>query len=388
MARVLDYAWGRPSIASMKAAGAVAVSRYLSYGSSGKVLTRAEADGLRGAGIDVVSNWEWYGDWVHDYSGGFARGVLHAAEAARQHVACGGPPSRPIYFSTDFSPASLARTAAAGGDGVRLHELTRMHPDHPAWDALTELDRDVATATIEANTSPRAGQLATIADYYRGVASVIGLARTGAYGGYATIKYLFDAGVIRWGWQTYAWSAGQWDPRAQVRQIHNGVLVGGVDCDLDESMVADFGQWGAAADVVVGGTMQEFERTSTMADRWGAGAVRMLDTVDILFRDGTSQPVANILKTTLAGQSASLAAIAADVAGVKAALVVAQTAVTALAQAITAGGGNVDTVAILARIDSAGAAESAVVAALQAQITELTAKLGRAARAGADELAP
>ncbi len=197
-----DYAWGRPSIAAMQAAGWTFVSRYLSYDTS-KNLTPDEARTLQAGGIDIVSNWENYGDWSHDYSGGYNTGRIHAQEADRQHRACGGPPNRPIYFSTDFDPT-------------------------PA-------------------------QLPTIADYYRGAASVIGPARVGAYGGYHTIRYLFDAGVIRWGWQTYAWSYFQdtqtsvsylhWDPRAQVRQVRNGVLIGGVDCDLDTALVDDIGQW-------------------------------------------------------------------------------------------------------------------------------------------------
>jgi hypothetical protein len=190
----------------MHAAGAVAACRYLCRvdpTTAGKQLTRAEADRLRAGGIDVVSNWEQHGSW-EEYSGGQAVGRTHAYEAAQMHADCGGPAGRPIFFSTDWN----------------------------------------ATST----------QLPAVAEYYRGVASVIGLARTGAYGGYPTIRYLLDQGVITWAWQTYAWSSfrddptGQiylhWDPRAQLRQIRNGVLVGGGDCDIDESVAADFGQWG------------------------------------------------------------------------------------------------------------------------------------------------
>jgi hypothetical protein len=207
MSTVIDYAWGRPSIAALKAHGAVAVCRYLAYpqlSTQGKLLTRDEATGLAAAGIAIVSNWEHAGSWTAEYSGGYATGLRHATEAARQHAACGGPPDRPIYFSADFDPTDA--------------------------------------------------QLPTIAHYYQGVADVIGLARTGAYGGYRTVKYLLDRGVIRWAWQTYAWSKFRdspdqasylhWDPRAQLRQIKNEVYIDGVSCDLNESMTADFGQWG------------------------------------------------------------------------------------------------------------------------------------------------
>jgi hypothetical protein len=187
------------NITALRAAGITFVSRYLSYSTNprGKNLTTTEVGWLRRHGISIVSNWEWYGDWLHDYSGGFGRGQEHAETAAAQHLGLGGPPTRPIYFSTDFDPT--------------------------------------------------AAQMPTVADYYRGVASVIGLARTGAYGGYRTIKYLFDHGVIRWGWQTYAWSGGQWDPRAQVRQTRNSVALAGLDVDLDTAMVDDFGQWDYSA---------------------------------------------------------------------------------------------------------------------------------------------
>ena len=77
--------------------------------------------------------------------------------------------------------------------------------------------------------------------YFDGVASVIGRSRTGAYGGYHVIKELFDNGKITWGWQTYAWSNGLWDKRAQLRQVLNGIDGGDVDKDL--GVAADFGQW-------------------------------------------------------------------------------------------------------------------------------------------------
>lgn len=195
-----DYAWGRPSISAFNAGGYTFACRYLSTTSSaaGKNLSREEAQYLQAAGIDIVSNWENSGSWA-EYSQGAATGRAHAFEAARQHTACGGPAGRPIYFSADFSPTTA--------------------------------------------------QMATVAAYYRGVASAIGLDRTGAYGGYPAIKYLFDAGVIRWGWQTYAWSSGRWDNRAQIRQTQNGVSIGGVDSDVDYAMVDDFGQWSKVGDI-------------------------------------------------------------------------------------------------------------------------------------------
>ena len=186
----LDFAWSRPSVADILAGGYSFVCRYLSYDTTGKNLTKAEADSYRAAGIDVCSNWEYA---TGAPLNGHAQGVSDATEGQRQHLACGGDPAAPIYFSVDF---------------------------------------DVSQA-----------QQPVVNDYLRGCASVLGLARVGAYGGYWVIKRCFDASVITYGWQTYAWSAGQWDPRAHVRQVLNGINVGGADCDRNEAQKDYFGQW-------------------------------------------------------------------------------------------------------------------------------------------------
>jgi Domain of unknown function (DUF1906) len=186
----VDYAWARPSPASIKADGYGFVARYLSYDTTGKNLSAGEAAALEAAGLDVVSNWEW---GAQDALQGYDLGVQEAKAAESQALADGMPGGRPIYFSIDFDAQPSQQSA------------------------------------IDA--------------YYDGVASVLGRDRTGAYGGYGVISRLFDAGKITWAWQTYAWSAGQWDPRAQVRQIENGIGPNG-EMDKDQSVVADFGQWG------------------------------------------------------------------------------------------------------------------------------------------------
>ncbi|WP_239124423.1 glycoside hydrolase domain-containing protein [Rhizocola hellebori] len=195
----LDYSWSRPSPSAIVAAGYTFVSRYLSRDNTGKNLTKAEADSLIAAGIDVVCNWEFDLDAPLR---GYAEGATNAQEAQQQALACGMPPGRPIYFSVDFD----------------------------------------ATAS----------QQPVIDAYFDGVASVIGRSRTGAYGGYYLIKRLFDNGKINWGWQTYAWSSGLWDSRAQVRQVLNGIFVGGQECDKNEAWAADFGQWGRRGVVTSG----------------------------------------------------------------------------------------------------------------------------------------
>jgi hypothetical protein len=187
----IDYAWARPRPSVIKSSGYNFACRYLSYNTTGKNLTASEAQALIAAGVSIVSNWEYS---TSDALGGFNKGVTIATEAQRQALACGAPADRPIYFSVDFDATEA--------------------------------------------------QQATINAYYDGIASVIGRGRTGAYGGYYVIKRLFDAGKITWGWQTYAWSGGNWDSRAQLRQVKNGITVDGGDCDKDEAWAADYGQWG------------------------------------------------------------------------------------------------------------------------------------------------
>jgi hypothetical protein len=185
----VDYSWARPSPSSLHAQGYTFVARYLSYDTTGKNLSHAEADALIQAGLDIVSDWE---EGATDALSGYALGAQEAHSAEQQALADGAPADRPIFFSVDFDATPGDQTA--------------------------------------------------IDSYFDGVASVLGVARTGAYGGYYVIKRLFDAGKIKWGWQTYAWSGGQWDSRAQLRQTQNGIAGG--QFDLDEAVADDFGQWG------------------------------------------------------------------------------------------------------------------------------------------------
>ncbi|MBX7550175.1 peptidoglycan-binding protein [Streptomyces sp. tea 10] len=193
----IDYSDASLTAGSVAAAGYGFVCRYLSWLPNSKVLTLSEAQALTAAGLGIVSNWESDGlqSWQSSVpSDPYSQGAGHATEAQRQALANGMPSSRPIYFSVDF---------------------------------------DLQPSMYSALNS-----------YFDGVASVIGRSRTGAYGGYHVIRELFDSGKIAWGWQTYAWSGGNWDSRAQLRQVQNDITVAGHDADLDQAMAADFGQWG------------------------------------------------------------------------------------------------------------------------------------------------
>lgn len=186
-----DYAFTHPSPAALKAAGITFVCRYLSTDPA-KDINATELAALHEAGISVVLNWETTADFT---LGGASRGMVDARSARAQANALGAPGSIPIYYSADFDVTS--------------------------------------------------SQIATVLDYLHGAADAEGSkSLVGVYGGYAVVKAAIDAGFL--GWQTYAWSGGQWDPRAVIRQTHNGQDIGGVSIDLDEAVAAEFGQWAPA----------------------------------------------------------------------------------------------------------------------------------------------
>ncbi|WP_433234005.1 glycoside hydrolase domain-containing protein [Actinomadura nitritigenes] len=190
----IDYAWGRPGVAALQAAGATFVCRYLSHDTTGKNLSAAEARELSAAGIWIVVVWEGTASRA---LAGKAAGAADARDAEAQARACGMPAGRPIYFAVDF----------------------------------------------DANSS----QQDEIHAYLDGAASVLGRGRVGLYAGYGPVKRAFDAGKIAFGWQTYAWSGGRWDSRAQLQQYSNDHRVGGVGCDYDRAMTTDYGQWRVGA---------------------------------------------------------------------------------------------------------------------------------------------
>lgn len=207
-----DFSSSRPSPAAIKAAGGAFVSRYLSYQPNLKIATKSELLSYISAGIDVFLNWEYTA--THALGGGGA-GAADGAEAVRQAQALGYPKGATIYFSID-------------------------------WDATPE-------------------QQLVINSYIHAAALRVHPAgyRMGAYAGYHVIRRLFDAGMIDDGWQAYAWSRFKsgvtvgpqavlvrlfdghdywFDKRASLRQIQNGLFIGGQSVDKDQ-LVGPYHSW-------------------------------------------------------------------------------------------------------------------------------------------------
>lgn len=235
MARdVIDFSFSRVrNIAEMKAAGIKGVMRYVSPNPP-KNLEAWEIKEFRENGIDICVNYEWYAERPRE---GYAAGVEDARIALNLCNQLGYPGV--VYAAIDFDA--------------------------------------------------RESEQPTINEYMRGYISVLGDRGKAAYGGYYVIKRLFDAGIINYGWQTYAWSGGQWDPRAQLRQVLNGQQLAGATIDYNESM-SDYGQWKADNSVQVTPTPvpqgpslpNDTDYTVVRGDTLGAIASRWGTSVDAI----------------------------------------------------------------------------------------------------------
>lgn len=201
----VDYSDGRPGGKALAAAGMKFAARYLSHNED-KNLNATEAADLAAHDVSCVVVWETTASRA---GAGRVAGITDAKEAQAQAVACGMPPGRPIFFAVD-------------------------------WDA-----------------SP-----SVVVPYFQGVASVLGVARTGVYGGYKVVDYLLDHKLVTWAWQTVAWSGGRWDPRAVIRQYASTIRINGVVCDHDTAYAADYGQW------TPGRTPNQQEEDVQLTDRY------------------------------------------------------------------------------------------------------------------------
>ncbi|MEO6795265.1 MAG: DUF1906 domain-containing protein [Mycobacterium sp.] len=216
--QLIDFADRLVSPEQIRAAGFDGALVYVSELRPGatfdfKPVTHDYADGLRAAGLQVVSCYQFgKPGWTtspSDFTRGYDGGAADAQTALRLHTAAGGPESAPIFFSVDENI------------------------DSRAWNVLA-------------------------LRWFRGINSVLGVARTGIYGGARQCTWAITDGVIghstspgyRWAWQTRAWSGGEREPAAVLFQreivtaADPGFVIDGVHVDVNDVLAADFGQWG------------------------------------------------------------------------------------------------------------------------------------------------
>ena len=163
------------------------VCRYLS-GVAWKDITLDELHAWNSHGVAVVFVWEL---GATDPEQGYGRGVWDAQRASAQLRTLGVSDLQPIYFAVD--------------------EDTTFGPN--------------------------------LTGYFTGISDTLGHSRVGVYGSYAVVGGAFDSGLVSYGWQTYAWSGGRWDRRAQLQQYSNGQTLGSLTVDLDRATSPDYAGW-------------------------------------------------------------------------------------------------------------------------------------------------
>lgn len=211
-----DYSWGRPSGASIKAAGRDFVVRYLfNDGQGGKGLDQSEINDLQANGIQIALVYEEFAKSFYGYSAGVTQ--AQRAQAALDKLSL--DKTTPIYFACD-------------------------------WDT-TEADQ------------------AQINEALKGAASVIGLQRVGIYGSYYVMERVASAGLASYYWQTYAWSGGQVSSHNHLYQYKNGQTVGGASVDFTRALKDPFGQTGVGTPS--GTKSNEQIATEVIAGLWGNG---------------------------------------------------------------------------------------------------------------------
>lgn len=195
----VDYSFDRPNIPTLAHRGKYFAGRYFGAGTADKHATLAECTFLAANAM-----------WTFAICEGIELAALQGSAVGRAHArladigarSAGMPPNRPIYFAVDFD--------------AQPHEMGR------------------------------------VASYFDGAASVLGVNRVGAYAGIRQLDWLVSNGHARWGFQTYAWSHGDWSAHANIRQYLNGQYIGGGQLDLCRATTIDYGQWkpGVSGEIV------------------------------------------------------------------------------------------------------------------------------------------
>jgi hypothetical protein len=201
-----DYASARPDLDELKKVGGF-VCRYVCAVIGTKIITQAEANNIKAHGLGLVLVYEQYEQRPLE---GRSAGHADALVALAQGRAAGFPDDRPIYFACDYDFRPV---------------------NQPAID-----------------------------EYLRGAAEVVGLARTGVYGGINLIDRCWASKTATWFWQTGAWSYGKESVHANFVQMTavNPQIIGGAKVDINETRKED---WGAA--------WMPVPRTVNIAEQYG-----------------------------------------------------------------------------------------------------------------------
>lgn len=190
MTEGVDYSFGRPSPAALKAAGKLFAIRYIPYfGDGGKGVTEAEIAALHKEGLSVAFVFESYAGRILE---GRLSGEQDASHSAAVLTLLGAPPGQPVYFACDIDVRSV-------------------------------------------------GEFDQVADYMDGAKYILGRKRVGIYGSYSVMRYFST--TIEYLWQTYAWSGGLVYENLDLYQYKNGQTIDGALVDFNLAYTENFGQW-------------------------------------------------------------------------------------------------------------------------------------------------
>jgi hypothetical protein len=219
---IIDYSTFRPTIEMLKGAGVTSVGRYIGwdsvpgYPSEGKNITKDEAGLLTSNGISVFVSFEYEAAAAMK---GSAQGQADGTLASEQLAALAAPDGVTVYFAIDFDIPDFA----------------------------------------PGSSDPKA-KLGAAADYFAAINALHRNYVVGVYGGFYAVSRLLSAGLAEMAWQTSAWSGGQWDNRAVLRQL--GQMFGSnADINTPTPAGADFGQWPRPR----GRQPQQFEADGTVS---------------------------------------------------------------------------------------------------------------------------
>lgn len=188
MTTLLLDASGRLSGAAVEAAGYAGVIRYLPLG-TWKSVSKAEVDDMLAHGRTVNLVFE---TTANRAAQGRAAGVADAQRAIADQASLGFDPDEfPVYYAVDYDTGNPAEVDA----------------------------------------------------YFQGVASVHGI--DGDYGEAAVVHYLAGHKLVSFGWQAAAWSHGARAAEAVLFQRIGTAVVGGVQCDVNEVLADNYGQYPA-----------------------------------------------------------------------------------------------------------------------------------------------
>ncbi|MFA4137704.1 MULTISPECIES: DUF1906 domain-containing protein [unclassified Brevibacillus] len=175
---------------AMAAAGMKFVCRYLvPISMEWKRLTRAEAEAITAAGMQVVSVFQ---RGTNDAAGGAVNGSRDGKAALYEAKLVGQPVGTAIYFAVDF------------------------------------------------DAQPK--DYAAIEAYLRAAAKELPGYSVGVYGSHAVLEEMAKRGACKHFWQTYAWSRGNLSKAANLYQYQNGQTLAGHTVDYNDALGGE-GWW-------------------------------------------------------------------------------------------------------------------------------------------------